>query len=96
MKTWMKPEMNVLDIKMSENIAASGDEDRPIATKMVKLIGTSGVTPINKFCAYYTDTMTLINTSIPAGSGTYTDTSRTPTDITNEIDNAGCHGGMYS
>lgn len=94
MKTWTKPEMKVMNIRMNENIATSGDQTRPIDRKIITLNGSGGDgKAIIKYCAYYSDTMTVITTSIPAGN-TYTDNSRTASEITQSIDDAGCHGGM--
>lgn len=91
MKTWTTPELNILDIKMSENIAASGDEDRPRANKIIKLHGSNAASDdVTKNVSYYTDTMTVINTSIPAGGSRYEDLSKTASQISVVIHDAGC------
>lgn len=95
MKQWEKPEMKVFDIKMNENIAASGDVDRPKATGMVTIAkGVGENVDTIMTLTYYTDTNMIIETAyeyIPYGTGKIpTGANETALAISNAIDDAGC------
>lgn len=95
MKQWEKPEMKVFDIKMNENIAASGDVDRPKAAGIVVIAkGVGEEVDTIKTMTYYTDTNMIIETSyeyIPRGAGKIpTGANETALGISNAIDDAGC------
>lgn len=95
MKQWEKPEMKVFDIKMNENIAASGDVDRTKEKRMLIIKDTDPNTvDTHKYVAYYTDTNMVIETSYSFGSGTLQlGADQITTQVSDEMDIAGCHGG---
>lgn len=93
MKQWEKPEVKVFDIKMEENIAASGD-DRIKANGTVEIEkGPGEAVNTIKTLTYYTDTNMIIETNyeyIQYKTGVIPSNGMTASSISQAIDDAGC------